>query len=79
VKLEKLRSDFQLATSDTLQQIDYADNKHIKKLYNYQLTSMREKDEHEADALAEYKHYQMHVDSFTEVIRRQQESKLKFG
>jgi hypothetical protein len=78
-KLERLRADMHLLTSETLEHIDFADSKHIKKLYNYQLASMREKKEIQEEALGEFLYNSKRIDSFLQSMGRQAEEGMKYG
>jgi hypothetical protein len=70
IKIERLRHDHHLVTSDMLKDVDFADNKHIKQLYNYSLARMREKNEMRDDVLSEYNYWVSHIDPFKEIVMR---------
>ena len=74
-QLERFRADQFLLTTKTLQNLDYIDTKHIKKLYNYSLNVLREKDETQDDASQEYLWNKSHITPFMAILNRQQEEK----
>ena len=79
MKLERLRQDQQAFTAETLESLNFATQKHLKRLYNYQLAREREKAEIRDDSVQEYHWNNKSFEPFLEVIKRQQEKKLKYS
>jgi hypothetical protein len=59
-----------MLTTETLENLNYCDDKHIKRLYNYQMARLREKSEMRDDTLQEFKWNLAHVEPFMQVIKR---------
>jgi hypothetical protein len=78
-RLERIRADQHLLTSDVLAELDAVEDKYLKKLYNYSLATLREKDEMCQDLAEEYQWKKMNQDNFMIVMTRQNERKVSFN
>ena len=68
-----------MITVDQLQLLEESQKRHLKKMYNYGLATMREASEMEEDLQDEYRWLKYHPDSLKQALERQQVHRLKYG
>lgn len=79
IAAEHFRGNQNLVTSHHLQMLDFADKNTIKKLYNYNLVSMRELHEMEREVRHDFKRGKISPDQIMVYLNKFMERHVKFS